>query len=77
MANKVSALSLMMKMITTRVPDLDRWEQNRDHPLIANGMLAQDNPDWLSTAERQQPNLLHPKPGTDPVMLRALESQVV
>lgn len=57
-ANKVSALTLMMKMLATRVPDLDRWEQNRDHPLIANGMLAQDNPDWLATAERQQPNLL-------------------
>ena len=25
---------------------------------IANGMLAQDNPDWLVTAERQLPNLL-------------------
>ncbi len=53
MANKVRALNLMMKMIATRVPDLNQWEQNRDHPLIANGMLAQDNPDWLATAERQ------------------------
>lgn len=58
--NKVGALRLMMKMVVTRVPDLDQWEQNRDHPLIANGMLAQDNPDWLTTAERQQPNLLLP-----------------
>ena len=57
-ANKVRALTLMMKMVATRVPDLDQWEQNRDHPLIANGMLAQDNPDWLTTAERQLPNLL-------------------
>ena len=56
--NKVSALRLMMKMIATRVPNLDQWEEKRDHPLIANGMLAQDNPDWLATAERQQPNLL-------------------
>ena len=58
MANKVRALNLMMKMIATRVPDLDQWEQNRDQPLIANGMLAQDNPDWLATAERQLPTLL-------------------
>ncbi len=58
MANKVRALTLMLKMIATRVPDLTQWEQNRDHPLIANGMLAQDNPDWLATAERQLPNLL-------------------
>lgn len=55
---KVRALNLMMKMIATRVPDLNQWEQNRDHPLIANGILAQDNPDWLATAERQLPNLL-------------------
>ncbi len=59
-ANKVRALNLMLKMIATRVPDLNQWEQNRDHPLIANGMLAQDNPDWLATAERQLPNLLVP-----------------
>lgn len=58
LTNKVKALSLMMKMIATRVPDLDQWEKDRDHPLIANGQLAQDNPDWLRTAERQQPNLL-------------------
>ena len=61
-ANKVNGLSLMIKMITTRVPDLDLWEENRDHPLIASGVLAQDSPDWLGTAERQQPNLLHPDP---------------
>ena len=60
-ANTGSALALMMKMLTTRVPDLDRWELDRDHPLIANGMLAQDNPDWLKTAERQQPNVLYTK----------------
>ena len=60
--NKLRALTLMMKMMTTRVPDLDLWERNRDHPLIANGKLAQDNPDWLRTAERQQPNVLHPEP---------------
>ena len=58
MANKLRALNLMMKMIATRVPDLNQWEQNRDHPLIANGMLARDNPDWLATAHRQLPNLL-------------------
>ena len=46
-------------MLVTRVPDLDRWEQDRDHPLIANGMLAHENPNWLETAERQQPNLLY------------------
>ncbi len=57
MANKAKALKLMMKMIATRVPDLDQWELKRDHPLIANGALAQDNPDWLATAERQLPNL--------------------
>lgn len=62
-ANKIKALSLMMKMIATRVPNLDQWEQHRDHPLIANGMLAQDNPEWLDTAERQQPNLLSISPG--------------
>jgi len=60
MANKVRALNPMMKMIATRVPDLNQWEQNRDHPLITNGMLAHDNPDWLATAERQQANLLFP-----------------
>ena len=58
-AKTLRALTLMMKMMTTRVPNFDEWEQDRDHPLIANGSLAQDNPDWLTTAKRQQPNLLH------------------
>ena len=60
-ANMGRALVLMMKMLTTRVPDLVRWEQDRDHPLIANGMLAHESPEWLRTAERQQPNLLFTK----------------
>ena len=48
MANKVEALYLMMKMIATPVPDLDQWKRNRDHPLIADGMLAQDNSELLN-----------------------------
>lgn len=56
--NKIRALTLMMKMIATRVPDLDQWDNIGDHALIVNGLLAQDNPEWLATAKRKQPNLL-------------------
>lgn len=56
-ANKLRALSLMVKMMATRVPDFDQWERSRDQPLITGATLAQDSPDWLATAERQLPNL--------------------
>ena len=58
-ANKLRAITLFMKMLATRIPDFDLWEQRRDHPLITNGLLAQDNQDWLATAKRQEPNVFH------------------
>ena len=59
--NKVKALALMLKMMATRVPDLDQWEKDRDHPLISNAMLAHENPEWVKTAERHLPNLSVPE----------------
>ena len=56
-ANRLKALRVMVKMMTVRIPDFDRWEKKRDHPLIVNGRLAQDSPDWLETAQQQRPNV--------------------
>lgn len=61
--NKVRGLALILKMMATRVPDLDQWERDRDHPLISNSMLAHENPEWVKTAERSLPNLSVPEYG--------------
>jgi len=56
--SKLEAMAFMVKMLTTRVPDLGAWEQSHGHPLLKKPVLAQDSRDWLATAEKQQLNLL-------------------
>ncbi len=46
----------MVKMLLTRVPDLDRWERERGHPMLREPVLAHDSREWREAAE--QKNLL-------------------
>ncbi len=55
---KLGALAFMGKMMLTRAPDLDRWEQERGHPMLREPVLAHDSEQWRATAERQELNLL-------------------
>lgn len=48
---RVAAMGLALRIAITRAIDLDEWEQTRDYPLIANGLLAHENPDWEDTAQ--------------------------
>jgi hypothetical protein len=41
-------------MIATRAPNLDRWAHARDYPLIADGVLAHESPDWAAAAKQRQ-----------------------
>jgi NAD(P)H dehydrogenase (quinone) len=59
--NRARALLFALRKMTTRAPDLDRWEHARDYPLIARGLLAHESPDWTTAAEQRQ-LLLQPDP---------------
>ena len=56
--SKPGAFAFMVKMMLTRVPDLDRWERERGHPLLTDPVLAQDSAEWRTTAEQRLLNLL-------------------
>lgn len=55
---KLGAISFLIRTILSRVPDFDRWEHERDHPMLKNPLLAADSPDWYATASVQKLNLL-------------------
>lgn len=55
---KLDALGFMVRMLAARVPDFDRWEQERLFPVLDNASVAADNEDWLASAQRQQLYLL-------------------
>jgi NAD(P)H dehydrogenase (quinone) len=59
--SRARALLFALRMMATRAPDLVRWEQARDYPLIAGGVLAHESPDWTTAAGRRQ-LLLQPDP---------------
>lgn len=56
--SKLSALAFLVRMLWSRVPDLDRWERDRAHPLLNHPHLAVDSPEWQATAQQQQLHLL-------------------
>lgn len=58
LGSKLDAMAFMIRMMLTRVPDLEQWERDRGHPLLTNPVLAQDSKEWRTTAERQLLNLL-------------------
>jgi len=55
---KRQAIGFLLKMLTTKAPDLDAWERDRGYPLLNNPVLAPDSAEWRVTAERRQLNLL-------------------
>ena len=54
----LGAIRLGLRIAATRAIDLDEWEQTRDYPLISNGLLAHENPEWMTTASNGQLSLL-------------------
>lgn len=56
--SRLAALRFALRMTLTRATDLDAWEQTRDYPLIANPVLAHDNPDWVAAAKQRRLLLL-------------------
>ena len=50
----LGALGLALRAMLTTVPNLDAWERSRDYPLIDDGQLAQESPEWVAAAERGQ-----------------------
>jgi uncharacterized protein YbjT (DUF2867 family) len=56
--SKLEAMMFMMRVMLARVPDFDRWEGERGHPMLEAPILATDNEEWRSSAEKQQLNLL-------------------
>jgi len=60
-------LGLAIRMMATRVPDLDRWESTRDYPTIEHGVLAHESPVWSEAAAAgrlaiQDPRAVAPSP---------------
>lgn len=62
LGNKLSAIAFLVRMLSTRVPNLEQWERKRDYPKLKHPLLAHQNKDWVATAQKQQANLLHPNP---------------
>ena len=55
---KFEAVLFMMRVLLALVPDFDRWERERGHPVLDTPMLATENQEWRTSAEKQQLNLL-------------------
>ena len=56
-----SAMALAARVMITPVPDLDAWERTQGYPLIEDGVIAHENPEWLRAANENQ-LLLQPDP---------------
>ena len=65
--SKLGAARLMLKTILTRAPDLDRWESERSHPMLADPLLAHDSEEWRASAEQLRLALIGPSPEGSPV----------
>ncbi len=52
MGNKLKALRFMAKVMMTRA-NMDRWERERDHRLLADPVLSPESDEWLASAQRQ------------------------
>ena len=71
---KLGAIVGMVKMMLTRLPDFDRWEAKRGHPMLAEPKLAIDNPEWMASAEQQKLALLNPSTSSEPGAPRRVKS---
>jgi hypothetical protein len=70
---KLGASRFMLKTMLTRLPDLDRWESERGHPMLTQPVLAHDSDEWRTTAQQQRLALLEPgdRPTSVPARLFA------
>ena len=64
----------MVKMILTRLPNFDRWEAERGHPMLAEPKFAIDNPEWVASAEQQKLALLNPSTSSQQASPRRVQS---
>ena len=55
---KLGAIALLIRTLLSRVPDWEQWERGYNHPLLQQPQLASHNPDWVTSAQQQQLNLL-------------------
>jgi uncharacterized protein YbjT (DUF2867 family) len=59
--SKLDAISSLARIMLGRVPDYDRWEDQRGLPRLRNPVFAQDDPAWRQHAEAKE---LYVLPGT-------------
>lgn len=55
---KLGAALWMLRMMVARVPNYDRWERDRGHPVLSDPLLAPDSQDRRRAAEDRQLHLL-------------------
>lgn len=53
----IGALRFMVKMMLTRAPDLDAFEEQHGLPKLTHHQLAHENPAWVHDAEKRQLHL--------------------
>lgn len=51
--SKPGALWFVLKMLTTRVPDPERWERRQGYPILKDPQLAHENEEWRARAEQK------------------------
>ena len=56
--SKLGAFAFLARMLLTRVPDFDRWEDQRGLPRLSNPLLAHDHAAWRRHALAEQLYLL-------------------
>ena len=52
-----SALAMLVRMLTARVPNLSLWEQERGYPLLEDATLAHECERWTRASARAEMNL--------------------
>ena len=56
------AFGLMMRMMATPAPDLDRWEARQSYPVIKNPVRSMEHDGWVAAASAERLFLLNPNP---------------
>jgi len=51
--SRLGAIAGLAKMMLTRLPNFDRWEADRGHPMLSSPSFATDSPEWMQTAQQQ------------------------
>ena len=73
--SKLGAVTGLVKMMLTRLPDFDRWEAGRGHAMLTHPQFATDNPEWMATARQQRLALLDESAPIVPVRPRLVETE--